>query len=310
MKKPTHLQAILLGVLITIIWSTSWVLIKIGLKDIPALTFAGLRYVLAAVLLVPLLFRKDLRKQVKSFSLRQWGIMIIYGFTLYFVAQGGQYGGLAYLPSVTVVLILNLTSLFVALLSNVMLKEKLSRLQWTGVLLNLVGVLVYFNPFKPVEGHWLGWLFAFLSLAGNTVGSLLGRHINRESEVHPIVITGVSMLIGSVIMLVTGIAWQGLPPLSMQSIWIIVILAVINTAVCFTLWNYIQRTLQATETSIINNTMIVYVAILAWIFMGEKQTVVGIIGLVLAMGGAMLVQLKRKPRQKKDGQGAVGTDML
>lgn len=305
MKKPTHLQAILLGIIITVIWSTSWVLITIGLKDIPALTFAGLRYVLAAVLLAPLLLRKDFRQQVKSFSLRQWGIMLIYGFTLYFVAQGGQYGGLAYLPSVTVVLILNLTSLFVALLSNVMLKEKLSRLQWMGVLLNLVGVLVYFNPFKPVEGNWLGWLFAFLSLAGNTVGSLLGRHINRDSTIHPIVITAISMLIGSVIMLVTGILWQGLPPLSMQSIWIVVVLAVINTAVCFTLWNYIQRTLLATETSIINNTMIVYVAILAWIFMGEKQTVVGIIGLILAMGGAMLVQIKSKPREKKDGQGAV-----
>jgi drug/metabolite transporter (DMT)-like permease len=305
MKKPTHLQAILLGILITVIWSTSWVLITIGLKDIPALTFAGLRYALAAILLVPLLFKKDFRQQVKDFSLRQSGVMLVYGFTLYFVAQGGQYGGLAFLPSVTVVLILNLTSLFVALFSNAMLKEKLTSLQWTGVLLNLVGVIIYFNPFRPMEGHWMGWLFAILGLVGNTIGALLGRQINKESNVHPIVITAISMLIGSAIMLVTGIAWQGLPPLSMQSIWIIVILAVINTAVCFTLWNYIQRTLLATETSIINNTMIVYVAILAWIFMGEKQTVVGIIGLILAMGGAMLVQIKSKPHEKKDGQGAV-----
>lgn len=42
-----HTRAVLQALLVTFLWSTSWVLIKIGLADIPALTFAGLRYVLA-----------------------------------------------------------------------------------------------------------------------------------------------------------------------------------------------------------------------------------------------------------------------
>jgi len=311
MKKPTHLQAVLLGVLITIIWSTSWVLIKIGLQDIPALTFAGLRYMLAALLFVPLLlFNKKYRQQIKQISFPQWGILFVYGVTSYAIAQGGQFGGLAYLPSVTVVLILNLTSLLVALLSNAMLKEKLSTIQWLGVLLNLAGILVYFNPFRPVQGYWLGWLFALISLAGNTAGSLLGRKINREANTHPIVITGVSMLIGATIMLITGVAWQGLPPLSVKSIWIIVVLAVINTAFCFTIWNYIQQTLLATESTIINNTMMAYIAILAWIFLGEKQTLVGIIGLALSMAGAMVVQFRLKRRRKSYRTDEARPDML
>ena len=40
---------------VTFLWSTSWVLIKIGLQDIPALTFAGLRYGLAFLCLLPFL---------------------------------------------------------------------------------------------------------------------------------------------------------------------------------------------------------------------------------------------------------------
>ena len=35
------------ALLVTFLWSTSWVLIKIGFADIPPLTFAGLRYTLA-----------------------------------------------------------------------------------------------------------------------------------------------------------------------------------------------------------------------------------------------------------------------
>jgi len=100
------------------------------------------------------------------------------------------------------------------------------------------------------------------------------------------------MGIGAALMLGIGILWQGLPPLSLQSIGIIVLLASINTALCFTLWNYTQQTLTATESTIINSTMLVQVAILAWIFLGENQSINGIIGLVMVALGAVIVQIK------------------
>ncbi len=295
MKKPSRIKAILLAILVTIIWSTSWVLIKIGLADIPAMTFAGLRYMLASLLFFPLLLKKDIREQIKGLTTRQWAVMLLLGVVLYTIGQGGQYLGLAYLPSVTVSLILNLSALFVAIVSSITIKERLNWLQWLGVLLNLAGVVIYFNPAgNQMHGHWLGWVFAGLSLLGNSVGSIIGREVNRKAKIHPIVITGISMTIGSVLMLVTGILWQGIPPLSAQSIWIIVILAVINTAVCFTIWNYTQQTLMATETTILNNTMLVYISVLAWIFLDEKQSPLGILGLILALAGAMLVQIQLK----------------
>ena len=45
--RSPRLRAILQALLVTTLWSTSWVLVKIGLEDIPAVTFAGLRYFLA-----------------------------------------------------------------------------------------------------------------------------------------------------------------------------------------------------------------------------------------------------------------------
>lgn len=299
-NKPSRIKALLLAVLVTIIWSTSWVLIKIGLKDVPAMTFAGLRYMLASLLFFPLFLKKSVRDQIKALTKKQWLVLILLGIVLYTIGQGGQYLGLAFLPSVTVSLILNLSALFVAIVSSITIKEKLNWLQWLGIFLNLAGVLIYFNPANKMQGNWLGWLFAILCLLGNSVGSIIGREVNRNARIHPIVITGISMTIGSALMLLTGIAWQGLPPLSAQSIWIIVILAVVNTALCFSLWNYTQQTLLATETTILNNTMLVYVSILAWIFLGEKQSALGIIGLVLALAGAMIVQVRLKPRVEKN----------
>ena len=48
-----RLVAILQALLVTFLWSTSWVLIKIGLAEIPPLTLAGLRYSLAFLFLLP-----------------------------------------------------------------------------------------------------------------------------------------------------------------------------------------------------------------------------------------------------------------
>ncbi len=67
-----------------------------------------------------------------------------------------------------------------------------------------------------------------------------------------------------------------------------------NTAFAFTLWNLTLRSLSAMESSIINGTMLIQIAILAWIFLGENITVQEGIGMSIAAIGAVFVQIKRK----------------
>jgi drug/metabolite transporter (DMT)-like permease len=300
---PSRIKAILIALLVTTIWATSWIFIKIGLEDIPGLTFAGLRYSMATLILLPFLLRKNVRMEMRTLSRRSWIKLIILGVILYAVGQGGQFLGLSHLPSVTVGLILNFSSLFVAFLAYAAIKEHPSWLQWLGVFLNLGGILFYFSPFMGFEGSVWGWVFSGLSLTGNVVGTVLGRDVNKSGKNNPVITTTVSMGIGAVLMLGIGILWQGLPPLSLKSIGIIVLLASVNTALSFTLWNYTQQTLTATESVIINNTMLVQIAILAWVFLGEKQSVNGLIGLAMVTLGAVIVQLKinKTGRAEKTG---------
>ena len=67
----------------------------------------------------------------------------------------------------------------------------------------------------------------------------------------------------------------------------------VNTALAFTLWNATLRRLSATESSIINSTMLVQIAVLAWVFLGERITWKEGIGMALAGLGALLVQMRR-----------------
>lgn len=292
MKPPSHLKAVLLALLVTFIWSTSWIFIKIGLAEIPAMTFAGLRYFLAFLVLLPFLFQKQIRNEVRSLTRRDWLQMALLGLVYYAVAQGGQFLALAYLPSVTVSLILNLCTLFVAFSALVFLNERPSWLQWLGISMNLVGMIIYFYPVGFTGGQWLGILFAVFSLGANIGGSILSRKVNREAKFSPLMITIVSMGIGSTLMLGTGLITQGISPIRLQSWGIILLLAVVNTAFCFTVWNYVLQTLSATESSIVNSTMLVQIAILAWIFLGETHDLQEIIGLALTVIGVAVFQLR------------------
>jgi drug/metabolite transporter (DMT)-like permease len=102
------------------------------------------------------------------------------------------------------------------------------------------------------------------------------------------------MAVGAAVLLAAGAAIQGMPPLEPRLWAIIGWLAVVNTAFAFTLWNHTLRTLTAAESSIINGTMLIQVAILAWLFLDERLTPGEVFGMVLAGAGAVAVQWHEK----------------
>ncbi len=288
-----HTRAVLQALLVTALWSTSWVLIKIGLDDIPALTFAGLRYMLAFVCLLPLAWRGGHLSALRQASRATWQRLIALGLLLYTVTQGAQFLGLERLPAATVSLLFSFTTGVVALLSIPLLSERPTRGQWGGIVIYLLGALIYFYPVTFPRQQIEGLLIMLVGVLANAFSAVLGREVNRAATLPALAVTVSSMGIGATLLLGVGVVVQEVPALSIQN-WVIVAwLALINTAFAFTLWNHTQRTLPAVETSIINNTMLIQIAVLAWIFLGETLSAREIGGLALAALGTLLVQLRR-----------------
>ena len=296
MKKvfSPHLSAILLALLVTFLWSTSFVIIKLGLKEIPPLTFAGLRYSIAFICLLPFLFTKKNIAVVQNLEKRDWSKLILLGISFYAFTQGTQFIGLSLLPAVTVSLWLNFTPLVVAVMAIFLIKEFPTQLQWFGVVLFIIGILTYFYPVILSENQSLGLIVMTIGVFANSSSAVLGRSVNRRGNINPLVVTVVSMGIGSAILLLTGITVQGFPSISFENVLYLLWLAIINTALAFTIWNYTLRTLTAMESSIINGTMLIQIAVLAWIFLGETISAKEIAGMLIAALGAVLVQLKLK----------------
>ena len=296
LKINPHTKAVLQALLVTFLWSTSWVLIKIGLADIPALTFAGLRYSLAFVCLLPLALRPATRLAFQGLTRRQWALLAAYGLLFYALVQGAQFVALAYLPAATVSLMLSFTSAVVALMGLAWLAERPGWLGWLGIGLSVAGGVLFFYPFSLAGAQTPGMLVALVGMFANAGSAVLGRYINHRQGLPPLVVTTVSMGVGAFTLLFLGLALQGLPRLELAHWGMLAWLALINTAFAFTLWNRTLRTLAATESSVINNTMLIQIALLAWVFLGERLSAQNWLGMLLAGAGAMLVQVRRPGR--------------
>ncbi len=284
---------ILQALFVTLLWSSSFVIIKIGLDEIPPLVFAGLRYIIAALCLIPLLFRKENKAQLKKLEKKDWLNLSFYGLVFIALTQGAMFLGLSLLPSVTVSLMLNFTPIVVAVMGIFLISEVPTKQQWFGTALFILGILVFFYPVDLPESEWLGIIVMSLGVLFNAGSSVLGRHVNKGRKFSPVIITTISMTIGAVVLLVTGVIVQGFPSISLLNLLLLLWMAIVNTAFAFTLWNKTLQSLTAMESSIINGTMLIQIAVLAWIFLGETITLTEGIGMLIAAGGALLVQLKK-----------------
>jgi drug/metabolite transporter (DMT)-like permease len=292
-KNAAHIFSILKALLVTFLWSTSFIIIKWGLTEIPPLSYAGLRYMLAFLCFLPFVARGKYSSELKRLTKNDYKNLALLGLVFYAFTQGAQFVGLWLLPSVTVSLMLNFTPLIVAAAGYFMLNEKPSLRQGFGILVFIAGIIVYFTPFNSKASNVLGLLVMAFGVIANSLSAVLGRKINRGQNISPLTVTFVSMGIGALTLMIAGFILNGIPEISLKSLLYLIWLASVNTALAFTIWNSTLRELSAVESSVINSAMLIQIAFLAWLFLGESITFQKGIGMFIAFTGTILVQIRK-----------------
>jgi len=295
-----HIRSVMMALFVTVLWASSWVIIKFGLEEIPPLTFAGLRYTIAAAILMVILLRgKESRSVVQKMAKRDVGLLAGYGVVFVTITQGAQFVGLNLLDAIAVSLLLNMTPLLVLVIGIVILKEIPTGRQVGLILLGIGGVLIYFYPLEFESIQLVGILVVLGGVIANAFSSIIGRSINRERTYTPLVVTGISMTVGSIILLAAGILLEPIQTISPLSIFYILWLSVVNTAFAFTLWNRAMQTLRAIDISIINGTMFPQIVLLSVVFLGEMPELFDWAGLFLIGFSVFAVQIIEARRKAK-----------
>jgi drug/metabolite transporter (DMT)-like permease len=293
-----YLIAVIQALFVTVLWSSSWIIIKFGLEDIPPVIFSGLRYTSASfILLLAIFIKEENRKQVFNLPKMKWIELIVYGIIFISLTQGAMFIALDLLPAITVSLMLNFTICVVIVLSAILLKEKPSVLQVTLILFGLIGALMYFYPINFPFSELIGLIVISVGVLANALASIQGRSINRAKNLPPLLITGISMAFGSIALLTLGLLFEGVPHLSAISIVYILWLSIVNTAFAFTLWNKTMQKLRAVDSTLINSTMLPQITFLAIIFLGEYPTPLELVGLIILAVSILLVQLNQAKQE-------------
>lgn len=291
---PSKRNAVIMAVIMTIIWSSSFVVIKIGLKEIPALPFAGLRYIMAFMFMLPWLLTSSAIRSIRELRRKDWLTFAALGVITYPLNQGCLFLAMTYLPNTTISLITNMGPVVVALLGWVWLKETLNPNQILGMGITIAGALIFFLPIQTGLISGLGILFTFVTLFANSIGSVWTRKIMKEGTYSVLLVTGIPMGIGSILLTAGSGALEWIPTISVQVWGMLIFLSLLNTTIAFTVWNISLKRLTAFEANLISSTMLVQIALFSWFFLGEIITWKMVVGMVLVIGGVVMVNLRGK----------------
>ena len=273
--------------LFVLLWSSSFIAAKTGLRHISPLLFVAVRMAGCAVVLVALMLL--LRRSWRPLGGWRWLHCAAAGALLNAIGLMAPHVGLLLAPAAQIALVQSLTPLLTAALGVVLLHERLRSRQWLGLALGTagVGLVVGYAAFESAS-RFQGLLLAFVGVLGLVAGTLYFGRFCR----------GVPLLPGATAQFVAAAAVSALGAWLLETSradWT-------TGAVVATVWNTVMVSLggmglyfamltRGPAARVSANFYLVpgTAALLAWVILGERLSPLAVLGLVVASAGCWLV---------------------
>src|SRR5262245_46220687 len=202
-------QALIVWLLLCLIWGSTWIFIKLGLRDLPPIIFAGLRFALAAVVLWGLIIvqRRTLPRNLGDWWLIAWTGGIAFSINYSLIFWGEQY-----ITSGLAAVLQAMIPAFGMLFAHFQLpNEKLNSRKVVGVTLGVAGVGLIFYDQMKIEGRMAVCGSIALLASAFTVGYYNVVIKARAGHVDPAVLAAGQMSFGLFPLIGFGLVFEGNP---------------------------------------------------------------------------------------------------
>ena len=266
------------------IWGSTWLAIKLGLRDLPPITFAGIRFALAGAVLFAIIWLSGARLPR---SRRDWILLGYTGLLSITVNYALVFWGEQYISSGLAALLSATVPLFgLPLAHRYLQSEPLTLWKAVGVVLGILGVAVVFSGELGIGGPialWASVGIIIAALATAHAGVLVkagGTHIE------PSVLAGVQMVGGCVPLLIAGVALEGSPlhfhwtPLALACL---TYLTIVGSVIAFLMSYWLIRHTAVSAVLMIPLLTPLVAVLFGVLFAGE------VIGWHTALGGAAII---------------------
>lgn len=288
-----------------LLWGSSFAVVKIGLRSIDPFWFVFLRFAVASVLAVLVSVMTGRIAGVLALlknPLVMWlGVSNAAGFVF-------QFKGQTMTTASNAALLINTSTIFVAIASRIVLRERFGPMKVLAVLIGLAGVFLVTTGGRPATGvgpALRGDLLVVTAAFLWTFFILLDKRIVTSHAVDVRALTAAMVTVTAVTALPVALVFGrgGFPGPSVE-LWTVPYTAVFCTIAPFLLWTWGLKHITATTSSVVLLTEVVFALTLASLLLGERLSPLAF------LGSAMILAAVALASRDKVGELAVGPDVV
>ena len=286
--------------LLASIWGASYMLIKIGLRDMSPEMVAFARIALAAVVLMPIAAAQGALSGLRG----RLGVIAAVGA----VQVAGPFLliplGEQHIASALAGILVATTPIFTALLAIRLDDEERSEgLRLVGVGVGVAGVALLFGfDLGGSSAALLGGLAVVLASVGYSVGTFVVKH--RLSDARPLGVVATVMTASALMLLIPAIATAPASAPGLGPIAAVVALGVFGTGVAFVIFYLLIGTVGPARTMIVSYLAPGFAVVYGAALLGESISVATLTGLALIVGGSWLAVSGTMPGYRRSAEPA------
>ncbi|MBL8123532.1 MAG: DMT family transporter [Pyrinomonadaceae bacterium] len=292
---------ILVWIILCLIWGSTWIFIKIGLGDLPPITFSAARFGLAILILAPLI-------KIFGFAMprtkSEWKLMALTGFLQFSLNYSAVFWSEQYIESGLAAVLQSMITVFGLLLAWIFLPaEKITKRKIIGVTLGILGVAIIFIDQLRVE-NWMAFAGCVAIVLGAYAAAQSSILIKAKgSGLHPASLVFSQMICGLPAVIAYALIKEGNPlklNWSFTAILCVVYLAVAGTIAAFWLYYWLLSRIESTKAMMISLVTPLLAVMIGAIVLGEQLPPQTYFGGALIMGSIGLIVLRRKRSEPQE----------
>jgi drug/metabolite transporter (DMT)-like permease len=305
-EQRTRLAAIAAFVALCLIWSSTWLAIKFGLRDLPPISFVGIRFVIAVIVLLAISVGRVrlLPPDRGDFKLLAWTgvLMFCVNYALLFWAELYVSSGLSAVLQATIPIFGMVFAHFI--IPN----EPLRAARLAGAVLALGGVAVICSrllDFGGLLAFWGGVGIVF-GAAGAAFSNVLLKA--RAIRLAPAMIAAWQMIFGLIPLLIAGFLFDGNPlhfHWTARATFCLFYLAIPGSAVAFLLLYWLLPRMSVTNLQTISFITPPGAVLFGWLLGGENFNAWSLGGGALILAGVWLIFRQAKPAELEECETAL-----
>ena len=287
MQSKTSLRYALILVLVSLVWAGSFVVVKIGTRNISPIHIGFLRFLVATPLMFLVILLKKMKpRRVNYKDLPAFVILALTGVTLLYVFQ---FTGIKYTTASTSAVLINTNVMFIAILSFLVLRESFTLKKAAGIILGFLGAtIIVTNGYLDIGSSFLGDVLILLSAFCWAVYSIMGKRLLERYN--PLTLNTYAFALGTVFYLPFVINDFGAIFFIPLEGWLIILyLALFCSVFGYVAWYFVLSHVDASKAAIFLNLIPLFTILLS-LLIGEIVTIFLIAGAACIMYGIYLTQ--------------------